>query len=105
MSDKPPRKVFVVNRSGHDFAAAERFGTLRFVTKGNLDRFAVNDMLRDSVTAFEDANEDDYILITGLTVLCSVVCATFARKFGRLNLLLYRGGEYFERNIIIDNML
>ena len=98
-------KVYIVNRSGHDMSDAGRFGEMVFITTGELDRFQPNYMLRRAVKVLEDSQEDDYILLTSLTILCSVVCSTFARKHGRLNLLLFRNGKYITRTLMIDDLL
>ena len=95
-------KVFILNQSGHDFSDAERFGELVYMTKGTIDRFNVNNMYRISTDAFSEADEMDYILVTSLTILCAIACSTFAHKFGRLNLLLFRNGRYSERKIIFE---
>lgn len=93
-------KVYVVNKSNHDFSKAEKFGELVYVTKGRLHRYNVNDMVRKANEAFENSMKEDYIVLCSLNVLNSVVCATFAMKHKRLNLLLYKSGKYLERNIV-----
>lgn len=96
------RKVFITNKSAHDFSKATRFGELRFLTSGVLSPFAVTQMHRKIEEGLADAGPEDYILITSLQVLCSVTCATFAARFGRLNLLLYKDGDYIERKLILN---
>lgn len=95
-------KVYIVNKSAHDFSAAERFGHLIFITDGKLNRFAANDMHRQAVEAMQGSTMYDYIVPCSLNVLNSVVCAVFAHKHGRLNLLLFKQGKYIERNIILE---
>jgi len=97
--------VFILNRGGHDYSEAERFGELAYVTHGNLDRFGTNAMYRACVDAFQKASDKDYIVITSLTILCAVACAVFARKFGKLNLLLFKDGKYIERKMLLDILL
>lgn len=95
-------RVFIVNKSAHDFSDAERFGTLVFITEGKLNRFSANDMHRQAALVFAESVSTihDYIVPCSLNVLNSIVCATFACKHGRLNLLLFKQGKYIERNII-----
>lgn len=93
-------KVFIVNRSAHDFTEAKKFGELVFVTEGRLNRFAVNDMHRQTSDILEGSHKEDFIVPCSLNVLNSIVCATFAVKHKRLNLLLFKQGDYIERNII-----
>lgn len=93
--------VYIVNRSGHNFSAAEYFGTLVFLSEGPINRYAVNSMHR----AFEDilkfSKPEDYIVPCSLNVMNSIACAIFAHLHGRLNLLLFKEGSYIERNILL----
>ena len=97
--------VFVTNKSGHDYSPAESFGGLVYITTGNLDRFNLNEMYRLTATAMAHATAEDYILVTSLSVLNSVVCSVFARKFGRLNILLYKNRKYVLRTLMLDQLL
>ena len=92
--------VFIVNKSAHDFTEAEKFGHLIFITEGRLNRFAVNDMHRQTSEALFESDKEDFIVPCSLNVLNSIVCATFAVMHKRLNLLLFKQGDYIERNII-----
>ena len=104
-------KVFVVNRGGHNHTDAERFGKLIFLSTGTINRYAVSQMYRQFVDHLKDSTEDDYILITGLSVMASVACSVFARIHGRLNLLLFKSsqsgeeGRYVERTVMLDELL
>lgn len=91
-------KVFVVNKSSHDFSRAKRFGELIYCTEGRFNRFATNDMIRKFNEAMENSSKDDYILLCSLNVMNAIACAVFASKHGTLNLLLYKDGRYIERN-------
>lgn len=101
--DKVSTKVYIVNDGGHDYKDAARFGHLVFCTKGEVDRYDTSLMYRKLCAAMEDANADDYILLTSLSSLCSVACAMFAARFGRLNLLLFRNEQYVVRTLNFDN--
>jgi len=94
--------VFVPNQGAHDFSDAERYGTLRYVTKGMLSKHALGIMTRAWEDVLADSKPDDFILLTSLTTLCSVGCAIFAFKHGKLNLLMYRNGRYMSRTILLD---
>lgn len=96
--------VYITNKSAHDFSEATKYGNLVFITKGKLNRFNANDMHRQAVEAMEGSEKNDYIVPCSLNVLNSVVCATFAVKHKRLNLLLFKQGEYIERNIVFDEV-
>lgn len=90
-------KVYIINKSSHDFTDANRYGDPVFLTEGQLDRFNTNQMCRVINEGLKDSTPNDYILITSMTILCSLTCATFAHKHGVLNLLLFRNGKYIER--------
>lgn len=96
------RKVYIVNDGGHDYADARRFGELVFCTRGEVDRYDTALMYRKLSSALDDAQPDDYILITSLASLCSVACAMFAARFGCLNLLLFRSDQYVVRTLNFD---
>jgi len=93
--------VYVVNKSSHDFSAAERFGRLEFLSEGSRDRYAVNNIYRDFYEILSRSKPEDYILICGLTIMNCIACSIFATLHGRLNLLLFRKNDYLERNLII----
>ena len=96
-------KVFILNHGPYDYSPAEEFGSLTFITEGKLPRLDVAGMFRECDDALRGAEESDYLLLTGLTVLASVACAIFARRFGRLNLLLWDGKRYIPRTIIFND--
>ena len=93
-------KVYIVNKSSHDFTNAEKFGKLIYCTDGRINRFATNDMARKFNDAMRNSSENDYILLCALSVMNSIACSVFACKHKRLNLLLYKDGEYLERNMV-----
>lgn len=91
-------KVFIVNKSTHDFSAAKKFGTIVFLSKGSMNRYETNSMARKFLDKLEDSDENDYIVPCSLNVMNSLACAIFASKHKRLNLLLFKEGIYIERN-------
>jgi hypothetical protein len=95
-------RVYIVNKSAHDFSEAEKYGQLIYITEGKLNRFSANDMHRQAEDVLKGSTMHDYIVPCSLNVLNSIVCATFAVKHGRLNLLLFKQGKYIERNIVFN---
>ena len=95
-------KVYVVNQGFHDFAPAEKFGRLVFMTEGYQPKFSVATALRRFQFCMQDSAEEDWILLTGLSVLNGLAMSVFALKHNRLNLLLYDGKGYVSRTLIID---
>ena len=99
------RKVYVTNRGGHSYEAAEKFGEVVYITEGTLNRFATSSLYRAFVDGMKDSQPQDYILITSMSIVNAIGAAVFARKHGCLNLLLYRSGEYILREIDIDSLI
>lgn len=95
-------KVFVPNKAGHDYSAAEERGELVFVTTGLQNRYDIRNMYRVWSEALKDSTPEDYIMLTGLNSLCSIGAAVFAKKHGRLNFLVYRNGKYILREVVLD---
>ena len=95
------RKVYIVNKSAHDFSDAERFGVLIFLSEGRMKRFEANDMHRKFAEVMKDSEELDYIVPCSLNVSNCIASAIFAAKHKRLNLLLFKNGKYLERNLIL----
>jgi len=97
------RNVYIINKGGHDYTDARRYGALIFCTEGPVAKFNTSQMYRAFEESMIDSSEDDYILLTSLTTMCSIACAIFAHKHGRLNLLLFKDGEYIERIVRLEN--
>ena len=98
--------VFIVNKSIHDFSAANEFGKLIYLSEGSINRFNTSRIYRMFYPILKNSNKDDYILITGLTIMNLIAAFIFTMKHRRLNLLLFRSfkgrKEYLERILIGD---
>ena len=82
--------VYLVNTSNHDFSAARDYGELTFLSEGPMNRYSTNNMLRVFTDVMRDSKDTDYIVPCSLNVMNSIACAIFARKHGKLNLLLFK---------------
>jgi len=94
-------KVYIVNKSAHDFSAADKYGKVIFLSEGSMNRYSTNSMVREFGAAMKDSDGDDYIVPCSLNVMNSIACAIFAHKHGKLNLLLFKDGVYIERNHVL----
>lgn len=94
-------KVYVVNKSAHDFSEALKWGEIIFMSEGPMNRYAVNNMHRLFTESMKDSHPNDHIVPCSLNVMNIIAGALFAKKHGTLNLLLFNDGEYVERNLII----
>ena len=95
------KRVYIVNKSSHDFGPAEEYGETIFLSEGSMNRYAVNSMYRQFSEAMRLSDQSDYIVPCSLNVMNSIACAIFAHKHGRLNLLLFKDGTYIERNLVL----
>jgi hypothetical protein len=95
------KKVYIVNKSSHDFSPANKYGEINFLSEGSMNRYAVNSMHRQFSEIMKLSKADDYIVPCSLNVMNSIACAIFAKKHGKLNLLLFKDGNYIERNLIL----
>ena len=97
-------KVFIVNKSTHDFSAAEKYGEIIFLSQGNMRRFSTSRAYRKYYKILNNSSPEDYLLLSGLPMLCIVAAFILTIKHKRLNLLLFNPGkikkEYLERIII-----
>ncbi len=99
------RRVYIVNKGGHDFSGATKFGEVVYLSEGRLDKYALTEMYREFSEKLRDSGSDDFLLITSLASSCSVAAACFAFLHGRLNLLLFKEGKYIERKLKLDELL
>ena len=97
-------KIFIPNNGVHDYSDAERYGKITYVTKGEVNRFSVGWIARRWANALLNSSKSDCILVSSLTILTVIGTAIFARKHGRLNLLLFFNGRYVKREIMIDQL-
>ena len=99
-------RVFVVNRSGHDFSNATKYGELVFLSEGAISRYATTDIYRGFAAILDrDSEPNDYILITGLTVMSCIACMIMTSLHGKVNMLMYRNGNYVDRTLVVGELL
>lgn len=104
MSNKK-KKVYIVNHSGHDFAPAEKFGELVFLSDGSINKFEVNDMYRQMLPLLRESDPEDFILPTSLPILSIVAIGIFISLHNRMNVLLYDAAKskYVSRTIVFED--
>lgn len=96
------KNVYIVNKSSHDFSKAEKFGNLIFMSEGSVPRYSASKMIRLFEPFLKKSKKTDYILLTSMTIMCSVACGMFGAKHGRLNLLLYKPGTHNASFVVPD---
>lgn len=98
--------VYITNYAGHDFSAAEKYGKLEYVTKGNINIYRVDRDLYNLSENLKKFNEEkDYLLLSG-TILVSAMAISvlLTRGVKKLNVLVYdaKGLDYIHHTIMID---
>ena len=91
--------VYIVNKSSHDYSKAEYFGKIIYLFVGAMCVYSVNDLDRQFQDRLKDSTDKDYLVLTSLTVMNSLACVILALKHKKLNLLIYKNGNYIERNL------
>ena len=95
-------KVFIPNKSHHDYSDAKRFGELIYVTSGVQNKYNTTLLARLWEDVLKKSSAEDFILQTSLSVLNSIGVAMFACKYdGRVNILIWQKGKYIERTLIL----
>jgi hypothetical protein len=97
--------VFVTNLGAHDYAPAEKYGELRFLTRGKINRYSTSTIYREFIESMHDSEKEDFLLISSLSILNSIAAAILSRKHGMVNFLLYSEGRYVLRSVNIDALL
>lgn len=94
-------KVFIINKSAHNFSATKKYGKQVFLSNGLMNRYATNNIHRQFQAILKKSKPEDYIVLCSLNVMNAIACSIFVKKHGTLNLLLYKQGKYVERNLMI----
>jgi hypothetical protein len=98
--------VWVINRSAHDYSGAARWGHVKYMSEGPVNRYATGKIFRLLNEPLRESRPNDYILLTGLTVMACIACSIFALRHKRLNLLIFRPAThtYVERRMNLEDL-
>lgn len=96
-------RVYIPNKSGHDYSDAERFGELVFLTEGLLNAFDANILYQTLIEGMTDAEENDFLLIASLNIMNALTSGIMVQRFGKANYLIYKQKRYIERVIDFTN--
>lgn len=95
-------KIYIPNKSFHDFSEAKQFGELVYLTRGRLKPLQVNDIARQVAEKMSDSGPDDYLLVSSLQVVNAIAAAILAAKHKRVNFLLLGQTQYVKRTLVLD---
>jgi hypothetical protein len=106
MRGPPPErpKVFIANKSYHNYSDAARFGDIVFVTEGDVNKFQIGKIYRDFEEALKESTERDFFVPTGLPILVGIGSAILAYKHGLVRYLLFKRGNYQEITVDLRNL-
>jgi len=99
------RNIYITNSFNYDFSKAKKYfsGSGKFITitSGRINIEKVKNLTISISSAIEDITIDDYLLLSGNIVVCSIVAALVFEKLGVLNLLIWdaRKNCYFNRTV------
>ena len=86
----PPR-VYIPNRSFHDFSEAARYGELVYLTEGLVrPGTSVNQLYRLLDERMAGSEPEDMLLVCSLSILNAVASSLLTHKHGAVNYLIYR---------------
>jgi cytochrome bd-type quinol oxidase subunit 2 len=105
MDEKRRPRVYVVNRSTHDYSSATKYGDIVYVTEGYLRHFSVGLHTRVWQEKLKDSLPDDFLILSSINVVCGIGCALFAMMHGKLNLLLWDNKKYIKREVLLTEVL
>jgi hypothetical protein len=82
-------KVYITNRSSHDFSPAEHFGELVYLSDGEVSKFNTSKMFRQLSPVLARANAEDFLLPTSMSVISIIAAGILIEQFHKVNLLVF----------------
>lgn len=99
-------KVYVAGRESHDYSAAKDFGeVVQLSDSGPMDRYSVDSMYKKFAKELRASSSEDFIILTGLTVMSCIACSCFAYLHGRVNILLFKNNRYIPKTVDLTAFL
>lgn len=95
-------RIWIVNVAGHDFSDARRFADeLIPLTEGRVNIFNVKALVDEFKTKMESYEKEDWLLLSGSSVINIVASQIVMEKHGELKLLIYDAANrsYIPRDI------
>ena len=109
---RPSKKidVYITNDYGYDLSDAYNFtkgeGKLIPITEGKVSIQHVEKLTNKMMFILKEMTEDDYLLISGNSIIASLASALVFNKFKKLKMLIFdaREHKYLERSISLEKM-
>lgn len=87
MADKKPTVYAVSYNPKYDYSDAERFGNVVFMKKGIIMNADTDKLLEEFTGYAKTATKNDYLLLSGTVLLCSLASVAFSRTLGEVQIL------------------
>ncbi len=104
VDDRVTRKVYITNFAGHDYSKAEKFGKLTAITTGYVSFHSLDRVKYQVCEAVDKADPEDFLLLSGIPVLCVIAALYWNWKHKKCKLLIHdkkADGEY--RELIVSD--
>lgn len=83
------RKVYVIANRHWNMQKADQFGELVFLCGISMPKFQIQQMLKSFYPKLENSDEDDYLLLSGLSVMNAVAASIMTYLHGKVNFLIH----------------
>ncbi len=81
--------VYITNLNPeHDYSAASRYGHIRPITSGNYAIFNTSRLREEIIRVLLESKEDDYLIISGSSVVAALCLDVWMTMHKKCNLLL-----------------
>ncbi len=82
-------KVWIANYAGHEYQKAEKYGEIRRVTIGYIAFNSLDRLKFQIANELTQTTEDDYLLISGAAIICSIAAIIWFTMHGKIKLLYW----------------
>ena len=70
-------KVYIINKSAHNFNATKKYGIAVYLSKGLMNRYATTNIHREFSAILKKSKPEDYIVLCSLNVMNAIACSIF----------------------------
>lgn len=99
--DAVTSRVFVANYAAHDYEDAERYGEIKYITKGFVS-FQGLDRLKFQIgQGIMDATADDWLVLSGTNIINVLAALLWFQKHGCCKILNYDKSSRTYREIVV----
>lgn len=111
--EREPGRIFVINYSGHSIEPALEFSTLPeteklvLMTQGNIDQYAISDLIKTIATQMNGFTEGDMLLLSGPAILHIIAAAVLSVLGKSFNVLIYnpKARKYSKREVNLPHLI